>query len=131
MDSKDRQKYIEEILKYCDPESIFIIDHYGHLRRLCCPFFVIAVKDVGEIKKDLICPVNAVKLDLNLIDVYIIRNKVLLLKFPGNRAKRHEPRKLLVESCCILFSAILRWFNSTIKSQEPLKTNRANSIHLG
>jgi len=35
----------------------------------------------------------------------------------------------LVESCCILFSVILRWFNSTLKSQEPLKTNRAISIH--
>ena len=36
-----------------------------------------------------------------------------------------------VESCCILFSAILRWFNSTIKSQEPLRNNRAITIHLG
>jgi hypothetical protein len=35
----------------------------------------------------------------------------------------------LVESCCILFSVILRWFNSTVKSQETLKTNRAITIH--
>ena len=75
MDAKNRQKYLEEILKYCDMESILVIDGYGHLQRFSCPFLVIAVKDIGEIKKDLICPVNAVKLDLNLMDVYIIQNR--------------------------------------------------------
>jgi len=37
----------------------------------------------------------------------------------------------LVESRCIFFVVVLRWFTSTLSNQEPLKINSANSIHLG
>lgn len=37
---------------------------------------------------------------------------------------RIDPKSgYLVESCCIFFIVVLRWFNSTLKSQEPLKIN--------
>jgi hypothetical protein len=32
----------------------------------------------------------------------------------------------LVESCCIFLTVVLRWFTSTLSSQEPLKMNSAS-----
>jgi hypothetical protein len=75
MSDEDKRKYIEEIFKYCKIDSILVISKTGQLERLECPFEVVVISDVGELYKGLICLVNAVKLDLSLIDVYIIRNK--------------------------------------------------------
>ena len=75
MSDEEKKKYIEEIFKYCKTDSILVINKQGHLQRLDCPFEVVVIQDVGELYKGLICLVNAVKLDLSLIDVYIIRNK--------------------------------------------------------
>jgi hypothetical protein len=75
MTDEEKKKYIEEIFKYCKTDSILVINKHGHLQRLDCPFAVLVIQDVGELYKGLICLVNAVKLDLSLIDVYIIRNK--------------------------------------------------------
>lgn len=75
MSDEEKRKYIEEVFKYCKTDSILVISKTGHLQRLHCPFEVIVIQDVGELYKGLICLVNAVKLDLTLIDVYIIRNK--------------------------------------------------------
>lgn len=75
MNDEDKKKYIEEIFKYCKIDSILVISKSGQLQRLDCPFEVLVIQDVGELYKGLICLVNAVKLDLALIDVYIIGNK--------------------------------------------------------
>ncbi|MBW6501241.1 MAG: hypothetical protein K0B05_07595 [Bacteroidales bacterium] len=75
MSDEDKRKYIEDIFKYCRVDSILVINKTGHLERLCCPFEVVVITDVGELHKGLICLVSAVKLDLTLIDVYVIRNK--------------------------------------------------------
>ena len=75
MSDEEKKKYIEEIFKYCKVDSILVINKSGHLQRLDCPFEVLVIQDVGELYKGLICLVNAVKLDLSLVDVYIIRNK--------------------------------------------------------
>jgi hypothetical protein len=75
MSDEEKKKYIEEVFKYCKTDSILVINVTGHLQRLQCPFEVIVIQDVGELCKGLICLVNAVKLDLTLVDVYIIRNK--------------------------------------------------------
>ena len=74
-DEEKKRKYIEEVFKYCKIDSILVINKHGHLQRLDCPFEVVVIQDVGELYKGLICLVSAVKLDLSLIDVYIIRNK--------------------------------------------------------
>jgi hypothetical protein len=47
----------------------------GQLQRLRCPFEVMVIQDVGELYRGLICLVSAVKIDLSLIDVYIIKDK--------------------------------------------------------
>jgi hypothetical protein len=75
MSDKEKKKYIEEIFKYCKTDSILVINKHGHLQRLNCPFEVIVITNVGELTKGLVCLVSAVKIDLNLIEVYIIRNK--------------------------------------------------------
>jgi hypothetical protein len=75
MSDEDKRKYIEEVFKYCKTDSILVINNRGHLSRLDCPFEVLVIQDVGELHKGLKCLVNAVKLDLRLIDVYVIGNK--------------------------------------------------------
>ena len=75
MSDEAKKKYIEEVFKHCKTDSILVINKQGHLQRLQCPFEVLVIQDVGELRKGLICLVNAVKIDLALIDVYIIRNK--------------------------------------------------------
>jgi hypothetical protein len=75
MSNADKKKYIEDIFKYCKIDSILVIDMKGHLHRLECPFSVVVIHDVGELQRGLICSVSAVKLDLSLIDVYIVGNK--------------------------------------------------------
>jgi hypothetical protein len=43
---------------------------------------------------------------------------------------RIDPKPgFLVELCCIFFIVVLRWFTSTLSTQEPLKINSAKSIH--
>ena len=75
MSDEEKKKYIEEIFKYCKIDSILVINKKGQLERLDCPFSVLVISDVGELYKGLICLVSAVKIDISLIDVYIIRNK--------------------------------------------------------
>jgi hypothetical protein len=75
MGIEERKKYIEEIFKYCKVDSILVIKMNGQLERLQCPFEVLVIQDVGELHKGLRCLVNSVKLDINLIDVYIIGSK--------------------------------------------------------
>ena len=76
MTDNEKRKYIEEVFKYCKTDSILVISKKtGQLHRLDFPFAVLVIQDIGELHKGLICYVNAVKLDLSLIDVYIIRNK--------------------------------------------------------
>ena len=75
MTDNEKRKYIEEVFKYCKTDSILVINKTCDLQRLDCPFEVLVIQDVGEIYTALICLVNAVKLDISLIDVYIIRDK--------------------------------------------------------
>lgn len=75
MSDEEKKRYIEDIFRYCKIDSILVINKTGQLERLYCPFEVVVITSVGELTKGLICLVNAVKLDLTLIDVYIINNK--------------------------------------------------------
>jgi len=75
MSDDEKRKYIAEIFKYCKIDSILVMTKTGQIQRYDCPFEVVVITNVGELTKGLICLVNAVKLDLTLIDVYIIRNK--------------------------------------------------------
>ena len=84
MSDEEKKKYIEEIFKYCKIDSILVISKTGQLERLDCPFEVLVIQDVGELHKGLICLVNAVKLDLTLIDAFNDNeNAVVFLTTPA------------------------------------------------
>jgi hypothetical protein len=75
MSDAEKRKYIEEVFRYCQFDSILVINTKGHLERLQCPFEVLVIQDVGQLHKGLKCLVNAVKINITLIDVYIIGDK--------------------------------------------------------
>ena len=75
MDANERKKYIEEIFKLCSTESILIINKWGMIERRLCPFFVIVVKEVPALEKGGVVMVTAVRMSMELIDVYIVKNK--------------------------------------------------------
>lgn len=70
--SKD---YIGELMKWIDPYSILVIDEYGQLRRIYCPFTVLVTIPVGKFQHGDIVAVEAVKVTMELKDVYIIERK--------------------------------------------------------
>lgn len=70
--SKD---YISEFMKWVDPYSILVIADYGLLRRLYCPFTVEVIIPVGELQSGDVVSVDAVKITLELKDVFIIEGK--------------------------------------------------------
>ncbi len=75
MNGNERRKYIEEIFKVCKTDSILIINKWGMLERRLCPFFVIVVKEVPPLVRSSVVMVTAVRMSLELIDVYIVQNK--------------------------------------------------------
>ena len=75
MSIDERKKYIEEIFRHCKIDSILVFSNSGQLQRYQCPFEVVVISDVGELTKGLRCLVSSVKIDLSLIDVYIIGSK--------------------------------------------------------
>ncbi len=75
MTNEQKKKYIKEIFKHCSIDSILIINHMGRLERLYCPFYVRVIVDVHPLKKGSVKSVKAVKMSIELIDVYIIESK--------------------------------------------------------
>jgi hypothetical protein len=75
----DQTRYIEEISKYCDPFSMLVIGDKGQLMRIYCPFPAVVVYPVGTLEKGNVVSVEAVKLTLELKDVYIIDGKAYYL----------------------------------------------------
>jgi hypothetical protein len=72
----NNRKTLEEINRYCSPNSILIIDRSGKLKRLVCPFAVMTLPffPVSTIKG--VTMVDAVKLSQDLLMVYRV-DKVL------------------------------------------------------
>jgi len=66
MTDEEKRKYIEEIFKYCKIDSILVINRTGQLERLECPFTVLVIQNVGELKKGLICIVSQAAFSLLL-----------------------------------------------------------------
>ena len=84
MNHEEKRKYIEELFKYVDTESILVIKGWNTLERLRCPFIVKARRDVGLCKAGNYYRVEAVKVDLQTLkDVFIIK---LVAYMPHNFA---------------------------------------------
>jgi len=70
------RKYILELFKVVGTTSILIVDWKGNLKRLNCPFRVIAVVEMTpHINVGAFYHVDAVKMTLELREVYIIEGK--------------------------------------------------------
>jgi hypothetical protein len=67
-----REEYIQELLKWVSSESILVIDRSGKLKRVYVPFRVISLVDFPEITKGDKVIVDAVKLTVEVKEVFII-----------------------------------------------------------
>lgn len=71
----DNKTILEEINKYCSPNSLLILDKHGVLRRLLCPFRVKVKPDTLIFPNKDICLVEAVKINDDLLLLYVIMHK--------------------------------------------------------
>jgi len=75
MNERNRQ-YILELFKIVSPTSILVVDKNGKVKRLHCPFKVLAIVDVPpEIVKGQFYMVDFVKMTMDLKEVFVIRGK--------------------------------------------------------
>jgi len=75
MTEEERRKYIKEVYELCGIDSVLVINQKVELERIYCPFVVVAIRDIGDLRKGLKYVVIAVKLSPELIDVYIVKFK--------------------------------------------------------
>jgi len=68
-----KEEYLKEILKWVSSESLLIIDKTGRLRKLYCPFKAICLVDFPDIIKGEKVSVDAVKMTVEVKEVYVIR----------------------------------------------------------
>ena len=74
--TEQNREYILELFKIVSTTSILVIDNKGILKRLYCPFRVVAVVDfLPQITVEGIYYVDAVKMTLELQEIYIIQGK--------------------------------------------------------
>ena len=73
-DNMNEQDLIDQ-LKYSNPNEIFVVSWRNKLMVIKCPFKVVAIEDVGVIKKGDSVLVTKVKVTLNLITVFIIQGE--------------------------------------------------------
>ena len=70
------REYILELFKIVSTTSILVIDNKGNLKRLYCPFKVVACVELPpQITVGASYMVDAVKMTLELKEVYIIQGK--------------------------------------------------------
>ena len=75
MKEQNRQ-YILELFKIVSPTSILVVDKNGKVRRLHCPFRVLAIVDVSpDISTGEFYLVDFVKMTLDLKEVFVIGGK--------------------------------------------------------
>jgi hypothetical protein len=67
------EDYLKDLLKWVSTDSIWVIDKRDHLRRIYCPFRVISLVNFPDITKGEKVAVDAVKLTLEVKEVYIIK----------------------------------------------------------
>ena len=76
MTEKEARNFIGELFRIVSATSILVIDRKGTLHRLNCPFSVLAIVDVPpDISEGKIYRVEAVKMALNLNDIFLINEK--------------------------------------------------------
>ena len=75
MSEQEARKYIAELFQIVSTNSILVVMPQGKVRRLYCPFLVISKVDVPPLKEGQQYIVEAVKMTLDLKEVYIINER--------------------------------------------------------
>jgi hypothetical protein len=75
MTEKEARKYIAELFKIVDTNSVLVVISTGQVKRLYCPFWVICKVDVPSLQKGSEYTVEAIKMTLKLEDVFIINGR--------------------------------------------------------
>jgi hypothetical protein len=75
MTEKEARKYIAELFKIVDTNSVLVVISTGQVKRLYCPFWVICKVDVPPLQKGSEYTVEAIKMTLKLEDVFIINGR--------------------------------------------------------
>ena len=68
----DKKKYIRELFEAVSTTNILIINKDNQLIRLNVPFTVLVVLDVPGLSKGDLGSVSAIRMDLKLIDIYVV-----------------------------------------------------------
>jgi hypothetical protein len=76
--SKD---YIAELMRHCDPFSILGLGTAGQLIRIYTPFDVLVIEAIGNLDRGDVYSVEAVKVTLEIKDVYIIEGRAYYLHY--------------------------------------------------
>jgi len=69
------KKELAEILKYSSPNELWVVSALNSLIKLDCPFEVMALDDIGPLKKWQIVNVIEVKVTTELKTVFIIEGQ--------------------------------------------------------
>ena len=77
----DKEKYLQELLKWVSSDSLFVIDKSGNLRRIYCPFKVICLVNFPDIIKGEKVSVDAIKLTIEVKEVYIIKGTAYYIAY--------------------------------------------------
>jgi uncharacterized protein (DUF433 family) len=138
LDVKDERISVQQIiseLKGTGNNQITLVHAYEyHIRKLeelaGIDFAIATVKKYGYSLKNLKRFLKKLydKTDIKLCD---LSHKFIDSYYTYLRTTENLQHNSAAKSIqrCIFFIVILRWFSSTLKSQEPLKINSANSIH--
>jgi hypothetical protein len=68
-----KEEYLKELLKWISTDNMLVIDKSGKLRRIYVPFWVISLVDFPDITKGEKVPVDAIKLTVEVREVFIIK----------------------------------------------------------
>ena len=71
----DHKKYIRELFEVVSTTDILIINKDNQLIRLNVPFTVLVVREVPGLRRGKMGSVTAIKMDLRLIDIYVVHGK--------------------------------------------------------
>lgn len=69
---KNNREYIQELFRVVSIDSILVIDRNGKLKRIHCPFRATVVIPVGDFVTGKTVLVEAVKMTLELREVFIV-----------------------------------------------------------
>ena len=69
------KKELAEVLKYTSQNIIYVVTWNNVLKKVFCPFKVMVLQDVGNLKIGDVVLVEAVKVDLSLKTIFMIDNQ--------------------------------------------------------